>query len=176
MRGYDSLRDGMAWLDISSRGKIRVTGEDRARFLHAMTTNHVKELAPGTGCYAFFLTAQGRILADANILCLADSFLLDTEPESRQKLMEHLDRFIIADDATLEDITPEFAGIAVEGPSSPGVLTAVGVPAIGINYGSSVQWGSGLVARLNITGSQGFFIFVPAAEKEEVVNSRLPAR
>jgi folate-binding Fe-S cluster repair protein YgfZ len=141
MRGYYDLRDGTAWLDISGRAKIRVTGEDRARFLHAMTTNHVKELASGTGCYAFFLTAQGRILADANILCLAGSFLLDTEPESRQKLMKHLDRFIIADDAALEDITSAFAGIAVEGPGSPGVLTAVAVPAIEANYGSSVQWG-----------------------------------
>jgi glycine cleavage system aminomethyltransferase T len=169
MRGYDELRDGAAWLDVSDRGKIRVTGEDRARFLHAMTTNHVKELAPGTGCYAFFLTAQGRILADANVLCLADSFLLDTEPESRHKLMEHLARFIIADDAALDDITPALAGIAVEGPSSPGVLTTVTVPVIGANYGSSAQWGSSLVVRLNITGGQGFFIFMPVEDKQEVI-------
>jgi folate-binding Fe-S cluster repair protein YgfZ len=103
VQGYDELREGAAWLDVSRRGKIRVAGEDRARFLHAMSTNQVQQLTPGTGCYAFFLTAQGRILADVNVLCRADSFLLDTEPETRQKLMEHLDKFIIADDATLED-------------------------------------------------------------------------
>src|SRR5579862_7616921 len=145
MTGYEALRTRAAWLDLSARGKIKVSGEDRARLLHAMTTNHIQQLTPGTGCYAFFLTAQGRILADANVLCLADSFLLDTEPESRQKLIEHLERLIIADDAALEDITPAFAGIAVEGPGSPGVLTAVAVPAIETNYGSSVQWESSLV-------------------------------
>lgn len=63
MQGYCELRGGTAWLDVSGRGKIRVAGEDRARFLHAMTTNHIQQLTPGTGCYAFFLTAQGRILA-----------------------------------------------------------------------------------------------------------------
>jgi folate-binding Fe-S cluster repair protein YgfZ len=69
MQGYNELRGGAAWLDVSGRGKIRVAGEDRARLLHAMTTNHIQQLTPGTGCYAFFLTAQGRILADVNVLC-----------------------------------------------------------------------------------------------------------
>ena len=78
--GYEALRSGAAWLDLSGRGKIKATGEDRARLLHAMTTNHVEQLTPGTGCYAYFLSAQGRILGDVNLLCRPDHFLLDTEP------------------------------------------------------------------------------------------------
>ena len=53
MQGYNELREGVAWLDVSGRSKIRVAGEDRARLLHAMTTNHIQQLTPGTGCYAF---------------------------------------------------------------------------------------------------------------------------
>src|SRR5665213_1129582 len=168
MQGYYDLRVGAAWLDVSSRGKIRLTGEDRTRFLHAMTTNHIQQLTPGTGCYAFFLTAQGRNLADVNVLCRHDSFLLDTEPETLQKLLEHLDKFIIADEVTLEDVTPTLATIAVEGPKSPDVLSAAGAPAPGAGYGASVEWGSALVARLSVTGSLGFFIIVPVAEKDEI--------
>jgi len=78
--GYTALRERAAWLDLSGRGKIRVTGEDRARLLHAMTSNQVETLKPGESCYAFFLNAQGRILADVNVLCFEDHFLLDTEP------------------------------------------------------------------------------------------------
>ena len=62
--GYEALTSGAALLDLSSRGRIRVTGEDRARLLHAMTTNHVQQMKSGDGIYAFFLNAQGRILAD----------------------------------------------------------------------------------------------------------------
>ena len=116
--GYTALRERAAWLDLSARGKIRVTGEDRARLLHAMTTNEVAKLKPGEGCYAFFLNAQGRILGDANVLCFEDHLLLDTEPETCQKLFEHLDRYIIADDVSLEDQTERVATIAVEGPDA----------------------------------------------------------
>jgi len=169
MKGYNELRGGAVWLDVSGRGKIRVTGEDRVRLLHAMTTNHIQQLTAGMGCYAFFLTAQGRILADVNVLCRNDSFLLDTEPETQRKLLEHLDKFIIADDVTLEDLTPVLATIAVEGPKSPDVLIAARAPALDICYGANVEWGSALVARLSVTGGPGLFVIVPVAEKDEIL-------
>ena len=132
------LRESAAWLDLSARGKIRVTGEDRARLLHAMTTQDVQALAPGQGCYAFFLNAQGRILGDVNIFCREDSFLLDTEPETRQKLYDHIDRYIIADDVTLEDATGEMATIAIEGPQSAAVLERLGAPVPEADYATRV--------------------------------------
>ena len=116
MTGYEALRGSAAWIDLSARGKIRVTGEDRARLLHAMSTNHVAGLQPGEGLYAFFLTAQGRIVADANVYNLGEAILLDTEPETADKLREHLDKYIIADDVTLEDETAQWAEIGIEGP------------------------------------------------------------
>lgn len=164
MKGYEALRNGAAWGDLSSRGKIRLTGEDRARLLHAMTTNHIQQLTPGTGCYAFFLNDKGRILSDANILCRPDHFLLDLEPEARENVYQHLDHYIIADDVTLEDVTAELATIAVEGPKAAAVLQASGAPVPEAQY-STVEWGSRVVARLNSTGGLGFFIFAPTAEK-----------
>src|SRR5277367_3036933 len=136
MIGYDALRNRAAWLDLSARGKIKLIGEDRARLLHAMTTNHIQQLTPGTGCYAFFLNDKGRILANANILCMADHFLLDVEPEIRESLYQHLDRFIIADDVTLEDITAQTVTLAIEGPTSAEVLQAAGAPVPQTAYGS----------------------------------------
>lgn len=99
-----------------------MTGEDRARLLHAMTTNHIQGLKPGEGCYTFFLNAQGRILADARVACFEDHILLSTEPELRTKVYEHLDRYIIADDVTLEDVTDSTTEFAVEGPHAASVL------------------------------------------------------
>ena len=159
MKGYDALRNGAAWLDLSGRGKIKVLGEDRARLLHAMTTNHIQQLTPGTGCYAFFLTTQGRILADANVLCRPDHFLLDVEPETREKVYQHLDHYIIADDVTLEDVTDSTATIAVEGPKAAEVLPV----APGVDYANE-EWGNRLVVRLSPTR---FFIFAP--DKAELI-------
>jgi len=164
MTGYEALHNSAAWLDVSSRGRIKMLGEDRARLLHAMTTNHIQQLTPGTGCYAFFLTAQGRLLSDANILCRPDQLLLDLEPETREKIYQHLDHFIIADDVTLEDVTDQTAAIAIEGPKAAEILRAAGAPLPDTEYGN-IEWGTRLVVRLPL----GFFIFTPAEEKQELI-------
>ena len=166
--GYLALRVGAAWLDLSGRGKIRVAGDDRARLLHAMTTNHVEQLKPGEGCYGFFLNAQGRILGDANILSMEDHILLDTEPETRHKLFEHLDRYIIADDVTLIDETEQIGTIAVEGPDATRVLAKLGAPLPEQIY-STMAWNTKIVARVNSTGSEGYFVFVPIDEKADLL-------
>jgi folate-binding protein YgfZ len=166
--GYAALREHAAWLDLSSRGKIRVSGEDRARLLHAMTTNQVDTLQPGEGCYAFFLSAQGRILADVNVLCFEDHFLLDTEPETRTKVYEHLDRYIIADDVVLEDQTDRIATLSIEGPGAAAALTKLGAPEPSGPY-SSAPWMHGTVAQLDTTGRGGFFLMVPVEEKQAVI-------
>lgn len=165
--GYAALRESAAWMDLSGRGKIRATGDDRARLLHAMTTNQVESLQPGEGCYAFFLSAQGRILADVNLLCFEDHFLLDTEPETRTKVYEHLDRYIIADDVALEDQTGQIATVAIEGPNASAALKELGAPEPNEPY-STASWKFGTVARLDTAGRGGFFLLIPVKDKPAV--------
>ncbi len=164
--GYDALRASAALLDLSARGRIYATGEDRARLLHAMTTNHVHQLQPGQGCYAFFLNAQGQIQADANLLCLDDRFLLDTEPETRERVFRQLDKYIIADDVSLEDVTEPLSCLAVEGPGSETVIAATGAPVPQNEYAHN-SWNGAVVQRATSTGEPGFRIFMPAGEKAD---------
>ncbi len=166
--GYLALKEHAAWMDLSERGKLRMTGDDRKRLLHAMSTNQVQKLEPGEGCYAFFLNAQGRILGDANIFVLEDSVLLDTEPETRQKLREHLDRYIIADDVTVEDVTPAMATIALEGPEAEDFIKQHAAPVPQKAFATE-RWGERLIARVSVTGGPGFLIFVPHSEKEDLL-------
>jgi folate-binding protein YgfZ len=160
------LRCEAAWIDLSSRGKIGVTGEDRARLLHAMSTNNVKELASDAGLYAFFLSAQGRILADAYVWNLGKSLLLDTEPELRQKLHDHLDKYLIADDAYLHDETDRLAAFGVEGPKSLERAADLGLPIPEEKLRVS-QFEGGFSARVASTGdaASGLRIFVPIQDK-----------
>ncbi len=169
MNGYQALREAAAWIDLSDRGKIRVTGEDRARLLHAMTTQHIQELELDGGRYAFFLSDKGRILADAFVYNLADALFLDTEPETRTKVFDHLDRFIIADDVTLEDESDSLAAIGLEGPESLEMARrfGFGVPqeklAICKNQG-------GFAVRVGATGGEGIRIFMAKGEGADLIN------
>lgn len=168
--GYDALHTAAAWLDLSARGRIYATGEDRARLLHAITTNHVQQLTPGLGCYAFFLDAQGHIQADVNLLCLPDRFLLDTEPERRAWLFRHVDKYIIADDVSLEDVSEALACLAVEGPQAASALAALLAPAPtpATDYAHLASNGT-IVQRVTETGEPGFRLFMPVEEKAEWV-------
>ena len=165
--GYRALRETAAWLDLGSRGKILARGEDRVRLLHAMTTNHVEQLTPGGGCYAFFLDAQGHILGDVNLFAMPEHLLLDTEPETSRKIFEHIDRYIIADDVSLEDITASTATLALEGPQATEVLASLGSPVPEAAH-AHVEWGPRTVARVDSTGAGGFFLFFPTGEKSEL--------
>jgi folate-binding protein YgfZ len=168
--GYEALMHGAGLVDLSSRGRIRVTGEDRVRLLHAMTTNHVQQLKPGDGLYAFFLNAQGRILADAYVLCFEDHLLLDTEPESRAAIYQHLDRYIIADDVTLEDVTDATFCLGMEGPKALEIAQAAALPAPNHRYAHAC-WGDFCVAAISSTGAPGARAFGPRGRLEEFVQS-----
>jgi folate-binding protein YgfZ len=168
MTGYEALRESAAWIDLSTRGKLRVSGEDRARLVHAMSTNHIQDLQPGDGLYAFFLTAQGRILADANIYNREDALFLDTEPEAAEKLRGHLDKYIIADDATVEDETEKWAAIGLEGPQSIQHAEKLGISPPQKKYSVS-HWQTGFIARAATTGPEGIRIFLLREDRDDLL-------
>ena len=165
---YDALRERAAWIDLTGRGKIRATGEDRARLLHSMTTNNIQDLLPGEGCYTFFLTAQGRIIADANVFAMTDYLLIDTEPQTKQRVYEHLNKFIIADDVTLHDFTNDYNTVNVEGPQAEDMLRSLDLPAAHLPC-SIAEWSHCEVAHVTYTGQRGYSLFIPCEHKEDVI-------
>ena len=166
--GYDALRGGAAWMDLSARGRILVRGRDRARLLHSLTSNEVKKMTAGGGCYAFLLSPQGRIQADLLLFCFEDHFLIETEPELREKVAAHLRRYIVADQVELEDATVQTGEIGLEGPNAAAVLAALDAPVPLANY-SHLAWSDAVVANASLTGQPGFRIFCPAAETPALI-------
>jgi aminomethyltransferase len=159
--GYDALRGGAAWMDLSARGRIVVRGRDRARLLHSIASNEVKKLAAGSGCYAFLLNPQGRIQADLLLFCFEDHFLIDVEPELREKVPAHIRRYVVADQVELEDASVRTGEIGLEGPGASDALAALDAPVPLADYAHE-PWDGGTVAHASLTGQPGFRIFCPA--------------
>jgi len=160
--GYDALRHGAAWIDLTARGRILVRGRDRARLLHNVSTNDIKNLKPRQGCYAFLLTPQGRILADLHLFCFSDHFLIDTSPELRAKVAHSILKYKVADQVELEDVTETSSAIGLEGPAAAAILSALNGPVPGEAY-SHLPWGEATIANISVTGQPGFRIFGPRA-------------
>src|SRR6185437_11524285 len=93
-----ALLSGAGLSALNNIGWIRVTGEDRVRWLNGMVTNSVQDLQTGKGCYNFLLSVQGRIQGDAYIFGQPDALLMETASEQIPALMALLDRYIIMDD------------------------------------------------------------------------------
>jgi tRNA-modifying protein YgfZ len=119
---YQRTREHAASFDVSSRGKIEVSGPDAARFLHNLCTNDILNLSPGCGCEAFFTTAQARVVAPAIIYRVrnsdGESFWLDVAPGLGDKLHRHLDRYLISEAVELFDRTADYGQLHIAGPEA----------------------------------------------------------
>src|SRR6202158_1947823 len=124
---FQSLLSGCGLYDLSWRAKITVTGGDRVRWLNGMVTNNVRDLAPGHGVYAFMLNAQGRIQADLYAFQRGESLLVDTERGQQDKILQLFDRYIIADDVEIADISGKLTALGLTGPEARHVLERVGI-------------------------------------------------
>jgi folate-binding protein YgfZ len=129
---------------LENTGWIRVTGEDRVRWLNGMVTNSIQDLKPGEGNYNFFLSVQGRIQGDANIFATPDALLIETASAQIPTLLPLLDRFIIMDDVELADVTTTRSGLSITGPRAASLLQQIGLPIndLAPHEMQTIQWNS----------------------------------
>jgi folate-binding protein YgfZ len=117
-REYWSAHKSVALIDKNYRAYLSFTGPDRVRYLNAILTNNVKDLAPAHGTISLLLNPQGHIVAEMETYALADSLFCISYNMIREPLMQTLDKYIIMDDVTLTDDTPRYGTLALEGPQA----------------------------------------------------------
>jgi folate-binding protein YgfZ len=173
---YEAARRGAALIDRSDRGRIVVSGQDRAAYLQGLLSNDIVALKAGGGCYATYLTPQGRMIADLLVYELGDVILLTISGDVRAAVLAKLDQFIFSEDVQLGDVTETFGQYAVIGPGAPKAVAAVtGVPADVLsaldehgNVRAFVGGRPAIVARVTDTGEPGFDVFVERAQADEL--------
>ncbi len=119
---YQKLITSAVLIDQSYRGKIMVTGNNRITFLNHMLTNDITAIKQNNSCRALLLSAQGRCLADFRVFAFNDFLLLDTEPQLSEASIKLLDKFIIAEDVQLKNVTPNYIHLGIEGPFAHNVF------------------------------------------------------
>jgi folate-binding protein YgfZ len=110
-----------AFFDLSARTKIRVSGNDRLRFLNGQVTNDVGKATHSSAIAACVLNAKGRMNAHVFVSAEPDCFLLDADSELRETLQARLERYVIADDVQIEDLSDNWAIFHLLRPPPPGL-------------------------------------------------------
>src|SRR5207253_6854612 len=98
-----------AFLDLSARAKFRITRTDSFRFLNGQITNDLRKASETVAVEACVLNAKGRMDAHIFVCAFGECFLVDAAPNLREKLRARLERYVIADDVEVEDVTDQFS-------------------------------------------------------------------
>jgi folate-binding protein YgfZ len=119
---YDALKRGAGILDRSRRGRLALTGADRRAYLQGILSNDIVALTAGSGCYATFLTPQGRMIADLRVFETGDRLIVDLEERVAAEVAARFEQFIFSEDVTVEDLGASTSQIGVYGPRAAALL------------------------------------------------------
>ena len=156
MTEYEAVRDGgVGLIDLSARGRISVAGSEAVMFLNGLITNDLKTLGENYWMPAAFPNVQGRLLAAVRILRRAQDFLLDTESATREKVLKLIERFTLAGDFKVADITAESALISVQGRRAAEIVESLNREEI-------------TIVPATHTAEKGFDLIVDAERKPEL--------
>jgi aminomethyltransferase len=174
---YAAIRErGAGIIDLSARGRFQVSGSEAVPFLNGLITNDMKTLAENRWMPAAFPNVQGRLIASVRVVRKPDDatgkkpipyFLIDTEPATREAVLKTIERFTLAGDFHVVDLTSQTALLSLQGKQAADVIgSVIGNSASRISaYGAApIEWQqkSLTVLRATHTGDDGFDIVVSA--------------
>ena len=118
-----ALAEGKAWADLSHLAILEVSGDDRAKWLHDLTTQHLSELAVGTWTSALILDHNGHLEYQFNLVDDGTAAYLVLDSQYAPTLLQYLlkMRFMLKVDA--RDASADFAVLR-----APGAATEIGGP------------------------------------------------
>ena len=166
----EAIKDGAIVCDRSHWGLMKITGEDRLRYLHNQSTNDFAKLQPGEGCDTVFVTSTARTLDLATAYVTDDAVWVLLSPNRREQLLKWLDRFIFPfDKVELEDITAEYAIFSLIGDGSDTLLRELGLKHLTdlANYHNDLGTIDNLSLRVAAgsgIGLPGYTLIVPVAD------------
>jgi folate-binding protein YgfZ len=119
---YSAARNAVALADTNFRAYFAFSGPDAQRYLNAVLTSNVRDLNPGQGTVGLLLTPQGHILAEIETFARNSSILAASHALVRERTFSTLEKFIIMDDVTIEDVTPRTGNLDLLGPRAAALV------------------------------------------------------
>ncbi len=126
---YHAVRHTVGIADLSHRGKLKVTGEDRVKWLQSVISNDILPLQPGQGRYSGFLTHKGKMLTYFRLYLQSEAVMVEDVGEIGETTFQALRKFLLyGTKAKLENCAESWGLFLISGPKAPQVIqSAFGV-------------------------------------------------
>jgi len=118
-----ALAEGKAWADLSHLSVIAISGEDRLKWLHDLTTQYLVDFGAGTWTSAMVLDPQGHVEYQFNVVDDGTSSYLVMDPQFVEGLSAYLNKMRFMLRVEVRDATEDFAVMR-----APGVANEIGGP------------------------------------------------
>lgn len=119
-------RHGSSIFDVSHMGRFVVSGSERVKFLQHVLTNNVQALKLNNAQYSIVANEDGGAIDDAYVYMFEeDRFVVVVNAANADIVWKHFSEQIKNFDAQLEDVSKDYAAIAVQGPESRNVLQKI---------------------------------------------------
>ena len=176
---HHAVRDGVGIFDVSHLGKARVVGAGAVEFLNGVLTNDLRRIRPGQAQYTMLCNDAGGVIDDLIAYIRSeDDILLIPNASNTATVVEVLQDAAAGTGVQVTNQHRDFAVLAVQGPASDEVLTALDLP-IGMDYMAfeavSGALGDFTVCRTGYTGEHGYELVVPSERAGEVWDAVLAA-
>ncbi len=165
---YRAVREAVGIADLSHRGKLRVTGEDRVKWLQSVISNDLLSLQPGQGRYSSFLTHKGKMLTYFRCYMQSDAVMLEDAGEIGDQTYTALRKFLLyGTKAKMENCRDSWGLLLLSGPKAAAVMNTAFGTDVGnlkpVNFISAAIGGqTALVIRAEETGERDYEILIPA--------------
>ena len=165
---HRAVREMVGIADLSHRGKIKVIGEDRVKWLQSIISNDILPLRPGHGCYSSLLTHKGKMLTYFRLYMQTDAVMVEDVGEIGQTSFQTLRKFLLyGTKAKMEDCAETWGLLLISGPKAAQVVqSAFGVDVTDLKPVDFVTAQIGghhaLVLRTEETGEVDIEVLLPA--------------
>jgi tRNA-modifying protein YgfZ len=127
MREQRTLATAVGLVDRSNRDVIAVPGDERASWLHTLTTQHLSDLKSGQGSELLVLSPHGHLEHHAYVTEDGTTAWLDTEPRAGEGLLKYLETMRFFTRVEPRDATAEMAVLSLVGPDAAAAVTELGL-------------------------------------------------
>lgn len=111
LREQKKLIQGLGAVDISNRGVIQISGNDRKTFLHSLTSQHIERLKAGESCSTLLLTPNGHIEHELHVINSENEIFLIVEKSSLTPVLEFFKKMVFMSQVEITDQTSNLAAI-----------------------------------------------------------------
>ncbi|GJQ62462.1 MAG: glycine cleavage system protein T [Melioribacteraceae bacterium] len=172
---YRSINKEVVIRALNKNGVVKLAGEEAIDFLHRISTNEISSLKENERRNTLLTNEKGRFIDRVTLFRFRDSVLILTGTEKGDFVSAWLERYIIMEDLTVENLSQDYAVLEFLGPQAESYLTSIFGKAIDLINESrfihlNFEKANVVLAKLEyLPGTHRYTVIIPSENQREIL-------